>query len=55
MALHFSRKLVVPLDPSSKARSFALTKQSEAKCEVVVSYHGNMLTKYSILEKKKKK
>jgi len=55
MALHFSKKLNVPLDPRSKARSFTLMKTSTSKkstIEVLVSFHGNSVALYSLKPKK---
>lgn len=54
MALHFTKKVTVPLDPTSKARSFALKKASSSKkdkVEVVVSFHGNTVALYSLSTK----
>lgn len=51
MALHFTKKLTVPLETSSKARAFTLKKTSSSKkdkIEVVVSFHGNSVALYSI-------
>lgn len=53
MALHFTRRLTVPLDPSSKARAFTVVKkQSSDKFDVLVSFHGNKVAKYEISAKK---
>ena len=53
MALHFTRRLNVPLDPSSKARSFTAVKKSRKnKFDVLVAFHGNTIAKYSISAKK---
>lgn len=53
MALHFTKKLIVPLDPQSKARAFALKKPSSSskssdRVELMVSFHGNMAALYSL-------
>ena len=40
------------LDPSSKARSFAIGKSHNQKLEVIVSYHGNTMMNYSVSAKK---
>ena len=49
MALHFAKKLTVPLEPSSKARAFTVYKKSSSsKVDVIVSFHGNSLALYSI-------
>lgn len=44
------------LDPSSKARAFALgkkeSKSQSEKLEVIVSYHGNTIMNYSVSAKK---
>jgi len=56
MALHFSKKLTVPLDPSSKARAFTVKKTSTSKkekLEVLVSFHGNSVALYSLDAAKK--
>ena len=53
MALHFTRRLNVPLDPTSKARSFAVVKKSSNnKFDVLLAFHGNSITKYSISAQK---
>lgn len=53
MALHFTRRLIVPLEPSSKARAFTiLRKNSNDKFDILVAFHGNSIAKYSITAKK---
>ena len=53
MALHFTRRLTVPLDPSSKARAFTtVKKQSQSEFDLLVSFHGNKVAKYQISAKK---
>ena len=54
MALHFTRRLTVPLDPSSKARAFVIGKNSSSsdKMEVLVSFHGNQIARYSLTTRK---
>ena len=58
MALHFSKRLTMALDPSSKARSFATVSRSSAskndKFELLVAFHGNSMAKYSVQAKKSK-
>ena len=52
MALHFSKRLTMALDPSSKARSFANISRRSAgkmdKIEMLVAFHGNSMAKYSV-------
>jgi len=55
MALHFTRRLNLTLDPSSKAKSFAIDRKastSSDKLQLLVGYHGNMVAKYSVSTKK---
>ena len=40
------------LDPNSKARAFAIGKRKSEKLELIVSYHGNTMMKYSVSAKK---
>ena len=57
MALHFSKRLTMTLDPSSKARSFATVSRSGSKndkFEMLVAFHGNSMAKYSVQAKKSK-
>ena len=56
MALHFTKKLTVPLDPGSKAKAFCVRKADrgagkDGKAEVLVSFHGNQVALYSISTK----
>ena len=43
MALHFTKKLTMVLDPSSKARAFVALKNysSKDKFDLFVAMHGN--------------
>ena len=53
MALHFTKRLSVPFDPSSKARAFTVAKrQSTVNFDLLVSFHGNKVAKYQISTKK---
>ena len=55
MALHFTNRLVVTLDPTSKARAFTFVKNktsTNGKFDLLVSYHGNSIAKYRISSKK---
>ena len=56
MALHFTRRLTVALDPSSKVRSFAISKKSgsaDSNLEMFVAMHANTICKYSVSTTKK--
>ena len=50
MALHFSKRLTMALDPSSKARSFATIGRSTGaeNFEMLVAFNGNSMAKYSV-------
>ncbi len=56
MALHFTRRLNLTLDPNSKAKSFAINRKATSsdatKMQLLVGYHGNMVAKYSVSTKK---
>ena len=55
MALHFTKKLTMVLDPSSKARAFvALKNQSnKEKFDLFVAMHGNSVFQYRVSMAKK--
>ena len=59
MALHFSSKLTVTLDPQAKAKGFVSlqtsSKNKKEAMEVLVSYHSNVVIKHSIDVKGAKK
>ena len=52
MALHFGKRVTMALDPNSKARAFAIGKRKSEKLELIFSYHGNTMMKYSVSAKK---
>ena len=52
MALHFGKRVAMVLDPNSKVRAFAIGKGKSEKVELIVSYHGNSMMKYSVSAKK---
>lgn len=55
VALHFSKKLSVTLDPQSKAKSFVTLQNSNEKMDLLVSYHSNSIMQYAVEIKKQKK
>ena len=59
MALHFSQKSTVALDPQAKAKGFVTlqtsSKNKKEAMEVLVAYHSNIVIKHSIDMKGSKK
>ena len=55
MALHFTKKLTMVLDPSSKARAFVALKNqsSKDKFDLFVAMHGNSVFQYRVSMAKK--
>ena len=52
MALHFSSRSVMTLDPNSKAKSFVVSSHKEGSLDILVSFHSNRALCYSVEVKK---
>jgi len=51
LSLHFSRKMTIELDPSSKAKSFSLLAKDKTdltSIKILVAFHSNVIMQYKV-------